>query len=187
MFRLAIFIDAGYLEYVLQEEFGGAKIDFSKFPREVASLVRPDIDLLRTYYYNCLPWKSSSPTRQESEKFGRMERFFNMLDNLPRFEVRKGKLARREDSNGNAHFKQKRVDVLMSVDLVKLAVGRHITHAVLVTGDSDFVPAVQEARQAGVSIWLLHGQKPHNELWTAADERLEITRELLNKAPWPPN
>jgi uncharacterized LabA/DUF88 family protein len=184
MFRLAIFIDGGYLDAVLLNEFGGAKISYDRFAQEVASLIRTDIDLLRTYYYHCLPWKSPQPTPEESSRFGSMQKFMATLDKLPRFEVRQGRLARRRDRAGGYYFQQKGVDVLMSIDLVKLSVGKHITHAALVTGDSDFVPAVEEARHAGVSIWLVHGQRPHNELWTVADERVLVTTELIDRVRW---
>jgi len=179
MFRLGIFIDGGYLDGVLKYELDSAKIRYERFAEAVASEIHPDIDVLRTYYYHCLPWKSSDPTPEESERFGSMQSFLDKLDNLPRFEVRKGRLARRKDGGGKHSFEQKGVDVLMSIDLVKLSVGRHITHAVLVTGDSDFVPAVKEARNAGVSVWLFHGDRPHNELWKEADERRRITRDGL--------
>ena len=48
MFRLAIFMDGGYLDAVLLNESAGAKISYDRFAEEVASLIRPDIDLLRT-------------------------------------------------------------------------------------------------------------------------------------------
>jgi uncharacterized LabA/DUF88 family protein len=76
------------------------------------------------------------------------------------------------------------VDVLLSVDLVRLSTGGQISHAALVAGDSDFVPAVQAARNAGVSMWLFHGERYHNELWKLADERIRISPELIEKVRW---
>ncbi len=46
------------------------------------------------------------------------------------------------------------------------------------TGDSDFLPAVKIARDEGVVVRLAHGagkNRPHNELWEVADERVELT------------
>ena len=185
MFRVAIFIDGGYMDKVLRNEFGGVKISYDRLACEIACLIRPDLDVLRTYYYHCLPHKSHPPTKRESKRFGAMQSFLESLDRLPRFEVREGRLARRgPDKQGCYHFEQKMVDVLLSVDLVRLSTGGQISHAALVAGDSDFVPAVQAARNAGVSMWLFHGERYHNELWKLADERIRISPELIEKVRW---
>lgn len=185
MIRVAIFIDGGYLDKVLRKEFNGAKISFDRFTKEVVSRVRPDLDILRTYYYHCEPYKSSPPTVEESQRFGAMQNFLDALRRLPRFEVRLGRLARRATSKqGKYRFEQKMVDVLMSVDLVRLSAGNKISHAIIVAGDSDFVPAIKVARDEGVSVWLLHGQRPHSELWKTSDERIQITAELIDKVRW---
>jgi len=48
-------------------------------------------------------------------------------------------------------------------------------------GDSDFVPAIQVARDAGVVAELQYHAKTrvHSELLAACDERREITPELI--------
>lgn len=50
MSRVAIFIDGGYLEKILKAKFDGLKIDYAVFSRELATLIDPSIDVLRTYY-----------------------------------------------------------------------------------------------------------------------------------------
>lgn len=52
--RLAIFIDAGYLEKVLLKEFPGTRIDFGKLSTELAK----GEELLRTYFTTVLPTKA---------------------------------------------------------------------------------------------------------------------------------
>jgi hypothetical protein len=49
-FRTAIFIDGGYMDKVLLNEFGGTKISYERLTKEVASIVHPNLDILRTYY-----------------------------------------------------------------------------------------------------------------------------------------
>jgi hypothetical protein len=51
----AIFLDAGYLSKVLWHDHANARIDFSKLALEMAE---PD-QLLRAYYYNCLPYQGN--------------------------------------------------------------------------------------------------------------------------------
>jgi uncharacterized LabA/DUF88 family protein len=183
--RVAIFIDGGYLDQMLRHGLGRARIDYKKLASYIAHCIHPDTDILRTYYYNCLPFKGAPPTQEESERFGKAQNFLEALRRLPRFEVRLGRLARRgPDSSGRYYYEQKMVDVLLSVDLVRLSTKGQITHAAIVAGDSDFVPAIAAARDEGISIWLFHGERIHNTLRNIADERTQLTAEIVEELRW---
>jgi uncharacterized LabA/DUF88 family protein len=172
--RAAVFIDNGYLAMILKHEFDEARLDFRKFSD---LLVGPDYERLRTYLYYCMPFQGNPPTRKESERYERAQKWINKLQCLPRFEVRFGRLARK-----GASFEQKRVDVLLSVDLVRMSWDHQIQKAVVVTGDSDFVPAVQAAKDAGVLTHLFFSRNScHRELLLAFDERTQITEELIGQ------
>src|SRR5690606_24729406 len=110
--------------------------------------------------------------------FANMQRFLASMERIPRYMVRQGKLAPRGfRADGRPNFEQKQVDILMATDIVLLSAKRQVDEIVLVTGDSDFLPAVRIARNEGVVVWLAHGVRsnhPHNELWNTADERLEL-------------
>ncbi len=179
MSRIAIFIDGAYLDFLLREEFNLAKIDYSRLIVELAG----GHDLLRAYYYNCLPYQSNPPTADESLRFGKKQSFYTTLNRLSRFEVRLGKLAYRgiDRQSGKQIFEQKRVDIMLGVDLVLLSAKHQITHAALLAGDSDFLPAIAAAKNEGVLIHLFHGHRPHSELWDAADERTLIDQTLIDK------
>ena len=70
----------------------------------------------------------------------------------------------------------------MVVDLVRMSSNRQIEKAVLITGDSDLVPAIEAARDEGVVVVVYYSPNSrHNELLQACDERYEITRNLLEK------
>lgn len=179
MSRIAIFIDGAYLDHTLRGEFGEARIAYEQLSAQLAQ----GIDVLRTYYYNCLPYQSNPPTVDERDRFARAQSFCRALERLPRYEVRLGQLAyrgRRDD--GQPIFVQKRVDIMLGVDLAILAGTRQITHAALLAGDSDFLPAVQAAKQQGVLVTLWHGKQspPHDELWRECDERMLLTQSLVD-------
>jgi uncharacterized LabA/DUF88 family protein len=177
MGRVAIFIDGAYLQYVLKEEFHSPKIDFGLLSRKIAS----GKDLLRTYYYDCLPYQSQSPTVEERERFGRKQRFFAALEKNPRFQVRQGRVEfRGKDGEGKPIFEQKRVDILMGVDLALLAAKHQISDAVIIAGDSDFMPAIDAAKAEGVVMHLYHGQYPHRDLLTSCDERTRIEKPFID-------
>ncbi len=175
--RVAIFIDGGYLDAVLRDEFGGARINYSA----LAQKLRLDSDILRTYYYHCPLIQSNAPTQEESRRYSGQLRFFKSLNGLPRFSVRLGKLARRgTHRDGTPRYEQKRVDILLSVDLVQLAAKQVIQNAILVAGDSDFIPAIEAAKSEGVVVHVFHGENIHSDLWQEADERSRITQELVD-------
>lgn len=168
----AVFIDGGYLDYVLKGQFAQARIDYAALTRAMAG----NDELMRAYYYHCLPYQASPPTEAEKARFASMQSFCNRLRRLDRFEVRLGKLAYRGlDAVGHPIFEQKRVDSMLAVDLVLLAAKRSIRKAVLFTGDSDFLPAVWTAKNEGVIVGLWHGtgaMQPH--------KRTPVTEALIN-------
>lgn len=180
MSAAAIFVDGGYFDRV-SRDCGSPRIDFGKLATELA---RPN-ELLRTYYYHCLPYVSPVPTPEELERLEGKKRFFSALNRLNRFEVREGKLEYRGTDRESERpiFEQKRVDIYLGVDLVLLAVKQRVSRAILITGDSDFLPAIRAAKNEGVLIHLFHGagaQQPHRDLWEEADDRTVITPELLH-------
>ena len=179
MGRVAIFIDGGYLDYVFRD-LGLPKVDFGKLAQKLAG----EEELLRTYFYHCLPYQSPAPTKDEAERFGKRQSFFHVLSRLDRFQVREGRLAFRgtDETTGKPIFQQKGVDISLAVDLVLLATKRQIGSAILITGDSDFLPAVMAAKNEGVLIQLFHGtgqNAPHSTLWDAADERTVMDMHIL--------
>jgi uncharacterized LabA/DUF88 family protein len=174
--RLGIFIDGGYLDAILRDEFNLPRIDYKKLATELAA-AEP---LLRTYYYTCEPWQSNPPTPDESKRFSSAQKFHNYLRRIPNFEVRLGRLAYRgKDSNGRPILEQKQVDILLAVELIRLSYRSAISKAVILTGDSDFIPAISIAKDEGVQVILAHGASPHLKLLDAVDQTMLIDTNLI--------
>ena len=194
MSRLAIFVDGGYLDALAEDEFS-IWVDLRKLSEEVKQIVAtktPDtVDLLRTFYYHCLPYQSNPPTEEEKRRFGQKRRFFDALRYLPRFAMREGRLAfKGYNTDGIPIFQQKRIDLLLGLDFALLSGKRQITHAAVVSGDSDLLPAFRVAKEEGVLVWLFHGPRVSkkdgsstfaNELWQEADERYEIDLDFMKR------
>ncbi len=117
------------------------------------------------------------------------QQYLDSLNLLDRVEVRKGEVQRKEIrcTKGPNHIKfvQKRVDVLLSVDMVRLAWANFVDKIVLVSGDRDFLPAVNAAKDAGTIIKLIYAKEPkayvHTNLLMAVDERQVLNKTLINK------
>jgi len=126
---------------------------------------------------------SSPATAEEKTRKAGFDRFVAALEREPRFQVKLGRLARREGNQGAIRFEQKMVDILLAVDLVQLSVDHQIQRAVILANDSDFVPAIEIARGAGTVVELYYHvpPQPHTELMRACDDRILIDGGLVEK------
>ncbi|MBO9542378.1 NYN domain-containing protein [bacterium] len=171
MDRVAVFIDEGYLNKAL-DNLGRPKLDYGRF----IQAIKGDLPLLRAYYYYCMPYQSQVPTDSERAMFQGKQSFIRFLSRLPRLELRQGRLAKR-----GTEFVQKRVDIMLAVDLVRLASLGQIQEAYLVAGDSDLVPAINHVKDAGVSVGLyFEPGSVHDELLDACDELHPLSWEFVS-------
>lgn len=142
----AIFIDGGYLDKVLKHEHRGATIDYDK----LATAMAGGLSRYRAYYYFCRRWMPAHPTVDERRQQADQDRFFERIRSLPRFEVRLGHLKRRgTDNTGKPIFQQKGVDVLLAIDVVRIALKGDVSQMAILAGDGDYAPLVHVAKDAG--------------------------------------
>ena len=185
----AVFIDGAYLEKVLQHDHARAKINFGDL---VDTIVGND-ELLRAYYYHCPPYQGNPPTEDEKLRYANRRRFFDALSHIPRFEVRLGNLAFRGlDKDDKPIFQQKRVDLMLGVDMALLASKNRVTRMALVSGDADFAPAIEAVKREGILTTLWHGNnreetRPSRDLVRECDEAQELTPEIIQAIPPPPD
>lgn len=169
----AVFIDGGYLNKVLKSYFNEAKIDYLKLCNQICSDLQ--INRLRTYFYHCMPLIRKN-NDEDLKRHANMQKFLASIKRLPRFEIKEGKL---QFIGGK--FKQKMVDVLLSLDLTNMSYEKQIQQAVLIAGDSDFVPAIKKAKDYGTIIHLYyHPHSIHEEILDIADELHLINENLIN-------
>jgi len=186
MERAAILIDGGYIDKV-RLAFHKPVLDIVKFSDIICD---NHCERFRTYYYDALPWIGDPPKPQDLERRQTKQHYLDSLRMLHRIEVRLGEVQRLEVqcSKGQNHitYVQKLVDVLLSVDIVRLAWGGFVDKIVLVSGDRDFLPAVNTAKEAGVIVKLVYATPPHayvhTNLLMACDERQIITQELIKNS-----
>jgi len=180
----AVFIDGGYLAKVLKDCFGEPRINYSL----LVEWATEGYDLFRAYYYDCLPFQSCAPDPEERDRYARKRKFLCALERLDRFTVRLGQLEQRgTDVFGEPIFEQKQVDIQLAADMAVLLTKNRVEVVVLLTGDSDLIPAVNLAKDEAVIVRLVTGPEDcprarrHQDLWDQADERREITAEVIEK------
>jgi len=169
----ALFIDGGYQRKLESRIFKNTNIDYLKLSNKICS----DLNLkrLRTYFYHCMPIVRKD-NEKDLERRSNFQKFLSNIKKLPRFEVRLGRL----QLIGN-QFHQKMVDVLMSLDIINLSFENQIKHAILITGDADFVPVIKKIKDHGTITHLYyHPSSINNELLEEVDELHKINKELIN-------
>lgn len=161
--RAGVFIDGAYLR--LAQNRAGDKgerfqIDLEKMSDELVG----SYSRLRTYFYDTLP--------SDGRLAKSIERFHAGLRLANRIEVRLGKT---QVSPGGEPDRQKQVDILLALDMFKLASSGKIDMAILVSGDGDFVPLLQAVKDEGVLTKVIYTRDSvDHELRLVADAHQEI-------------
>ncbi len=192
MRRYAILVDGGFLKRKLGSQrspLDGTRFDaFLKALKEESAL--STLLLHRIYYYDAPPFEESAnkPLNGGKVNFGttslarQNKALFERLKETPFVSLRLGELAfrgwqlaqkRLSGASGSdmtvraadlkPDIQQKGVDMRIGLDIASLTLKRHVDVIVLVTGDSDFIPAMKFARREGAQLFLVplgHGIKP---------------------------
>jgi uncharacterized LabA/DUF88 family protein len=146
-----------------------------------------DFNLLRIYYYDCCPAKgtlrnpvSNAPYNLETSRaYVNGIQLLNELKRTDYFAVREGVLkvygwrlveSAVPQQNGTflpedykLNMVQKGVDTKIGLDIAWISFQHIADRIVIVTGDSDFLPAIKLARRQGIQVVLLtldHGVSP---------------------------
>lgn len=178
MGRCAIFIDEGYLRklYIASR----VNVDI----RRLGLYLADGDPVLKIYYYYCLPYANPRhPTAEQIEKRKRKQSFIDSIKRHELIVVREGWLAKRGDiEESKTVYLQKGVDVMLAVDLVQMAKDGIISKAVLLTGDGDYVPALEAAKGCGIEIVLACAPEthpPNRKLLPLCDSIMRIDEPLL--------
>ena len=150
----------------MEQSCGRTDLDFAEFIRWL-SRGRP---LFRTYYYNVVQDEKRRPT-----DFREQQRFLQALYQIPYLETRFGSFRYRD---GQAF--EKGVDIMLATDLLHYAWQDFYDKAILVSGDGDYVYALQTLKNMGKYVEVAafeSNQSP--ELWQTADERILLSADLL--------
>ncbi len=204
--KYAVLIDAGFIKRKLGSRRSPLNPrGVSQFLASVyASPALAQMTLYRVYWYDAPPLDArvSKPLRGGAVNFGATnfgKANLVLLDALcvmPHVSVRRGDLVFRgwkvrqgrlpkheplvtlSAADLEPSIYQKGVDMRLGLDIASLTLKAHVGAIVLVTGDSDFVPAMKFARREGVQILLLPlGHTVRADMLEHSDLILEMPRD----------
>lgn len=165
--RVVIFVDGSNFYHALKGNFGITKIDFYAFSRMLCG----ERKLIRTYYYNVPIQK-----QLDEEKYKRQQRFFEKLRVTPYLTLKLGRLEQRPDGK----LVEKGIDIKIAVDMLRLAYTNSYDTGILVSGDSDYVDAIEGVKELGKHVenaYPTPGESYH--LRQACDRFIPINREMI--------
>lgn len=169
MKRVALLIDGGHLRVVARAD--GIKYDADFIERFAKECVDEDEQLLRVLYYDCAPYAGTVrlPVSGEDKVFEGNDGWLKNLAARDLFAVRRGVLKFRgfkprqvpmsgrplTDDDFKPDFEQKGVDMRIGLDIATFSEKRSVERIILVSGDTDCVPAMKHARIAGLQMVLI--------------------------------
>lgn len=116
----------------------------------------------------------------EPQQYTGQQKFHQGIKNLSQqwpIQIKTRKLKYRTISKGNRYPEEKGIDVLLAVDAIKTALNKKVENIVILSGDADFVPAVQfiedELKVKVINLHLYQGSS--TELREACKEHILIS------------
>ena len=138
------FVDGGYLRglcRVLRCDCTNFSSLYDLLRRKFNSIPKNQFrgDIIRIYYYDAI-------VDDEHPEHGRQRKYFDSIaDNSQFCTIRLGKLV----DSSNKGFKQKGVDILMSVDAITKAYLDQYDVGIFLMGDADFKPLIEAVKDVG--------------------------------------
>jgi len=184
--KYAILLDGGFVITKLRDRFGAyptADDIVNECERIKALQYLNGMTLLRIYFYHAPPANftvknpidRSTTNLAQSQKYNQAKQLLDTLELKPNFALRLGEvkqggwklgksairnLSRTQRSVIANDFvpdlKQKGVDLRIGLDIARLSLCHLVDIIVVVTGDSDLVPAFKFARREGLKVYLDH-------------------------------
>ena len=169
MINIAILIDGGHLRVLTRQ----AKLDYNPdYVQKIASVCAlPEETATRVLYYDCAPYSGMTklPVSGASHEFKGSDAWLRQLAAKDLFAVRRGVLKFRgwkprtlpvaarplTDSDFKPDFEQKGVDMRIGLDIANYAKTKAVDRIVLLTGDTDCIPAMKYGRIAGLQVVLV--------------------------------
>ena len=185
MFKVAILLDGGFLRVIAKKAKKVYDPDYiEKFAHACKAA---DESIFRILYYDCALYQGTvkQPVSGADLVFKTNDTWLQILSHKDLFAVRRGVLkfrgfkpkktpvnpAQITDADFEPIFEQKGVDMRIGLDIAAYSGNHAVDRIILVSGDTDCVPALKYGRRAGLQTVLIEpaGEKIAPELTAHAD------------------
>ncbi|KAF0198394.1 MAG: protein of unknown function DUF88 [Bacteroidetes bacterium] len=168
-----LFVDGGYLDKVISE-VGKNFWNSDSLPIDYQKLgFRFD----KIFYYNCLPGRKNGENDTDYEcRINLSVEFYEKLKMLDKFHVFEGVTFGRKNK-----IRQKTVDIMISVDMLRHSFRKNMDKAFLLTGDLDFKPLIEALILEGMYTTVIYSDTSFSkELLFVADSNQRITIKQIH-------
>lgn len=191
--RAAVLIDGGFLR--VEAKKAGKTYTPDYIEQFALACKHTDESLFRVLYYDCALYTGTVklPVSGQSHTFQASDAWLHELSHKDLFAVRRGVLKFRgfrpkrtpiplqtlTDADFKPTFEQKGVDMRIGLDIAAYAANRAVDRIILVSNDTDCVPALKYGRRAGLQTVLIqpNGVRLSPELLAHIDYKRSV--------PWP--
>lgn len=191
--KTVLMVDGGYLRACAK--VAGHNYDNPFIEAFAKACPVPDEDLLRVLYYDSPQFRGTVqlPVSGGNTQFQANDKWLRDLAKLERFAVRRGTIGFRgwrpakipiaggaplTDQDFTPIFEQKGVDMRIGLDIATFAERRSVDRILLVSGDTDMVPAMKHARKSGMEVVVLQLPAPTRALHELLFAHSDIVRSV---------
>ena len=172
--KTIILLDSGYLKHIFKDSNKLYSADnIEKLIQHTVEMIKAkeQIALLRVLFYDCLPFSGSYvlPISKKKVEVEGTDKLMRPLSQKNLFAVRYGTLKFRgwilkkrsyqkqklTDDDFEPSFEQKGVDMRIGLDISQYSTDRSVDHIILVSNDTDCIPAMKCARKNGLKMSLI--------------------------------
>lgn len=150
--KVMVFIDGSNLYHIIRdmfspEEYQQLKAESKNFNYEkLLNHIARGRKIIRTYFYT-----SSLDKSKDEQTFSKQQKFFEKLKRIPNLYLVLCRM-QKQRINGKDFYHVKEDDIRLAIDMIKLGYNSAYDTAVLISSDSDFIPAVRTIREIGKNI-----------------------------------
>lgn len=193
--KTVLLVDGGYLRVAVRS--AGMHYDGNLITRFCWDCFDNSEYLFRIMYYDALQYdgRVKRPVSGEEHRFQANDEWLEQLGRSERFAVRLGSLSFRgwrprqipttdrpmRDSDFEPIFEQKGVDMRVGLDIATFCEKRSADRLLLLSGDTDMVPAMKYARKAGLEVGLIQLPEPAYPL----HNKLRLHADFIRRVNWP--
>lgn len=168
--RVAVYIDGSNFYYKLKD-LDIKNITYFGFAKLAEWLAQENKIVAKRYYIGVVRSKEGDEKSKRMQK-SQVKLFNHLQSGSEKFNVQRGYLMKNENT-----YHEKGVDVKMAVDLLVGAYENRYDIAILISSDTDLIPAIQKVKQFGKKVvYIGFSHKPSYGLIKNATETRLLTR-----------